>query len=604
MSKKSSKTSPVPVPDNSSVHRPARRRLMYVVTIGLVGLLSIPLVMWLVSRTTEPIDTYLVTWQALLDDPSATELLKVLKEAPAQDPDWKPDNTSRSRHGGMAPPENAAKAETKYYRGSGEDVRGAMQRVLASSATTFLQDAVRWDSCYRFNPSQSVGNSLEMFGRLISGQRQILHPGVSFLADGLWLGNSLEQWRQANNNFFNIMQNLPCSTTYDSARRLQLLVQGNIQIRDFKFNQQPGASESAASPIDCNAVLKPGETLVFVTRFPVKFPAPVLVTVTERVDLPHGRTDIIQQRSFTRWIQGGPELVRKTASALDTWEKEAPENEILPAAKWTQTLPDGRALTLFAVSLNQKYPNFKWTPEGKPLPGVVPNFGSDLVSLEEKSNSPQCLFRIVESAPAEIGTQAILASDLEWIGRRIGEGAFYAITKNPVVPGPSGPSFAQFAGLTARTLPDGKGELEVVAGYGPWKPLGKAPVEEPSPTSVATDQKPFQVHLHEFNQLGVSKLGVNLSVFQKVPPEEELRLLLVTKSGQQIQGNFPPGIYPLNTNSARIRTGYQQFTGYKKLDIDHFEIETRPTKTLRFTGFATEPEELKKLLAIIESPSK
>ncbi|MFO1020904.1 MAG: hypothetical protein U0903_09440 [Planctomycetales bacterium] len=585
------------------VYRSGRRRLTIVIAVCLLGLVTVPLLMWLVSSNAEPTDTYLVTWQVLLDDQATAEFLKSVKEVPSNDPEWEAMNSPPQATRVTHPNGPKDQIPVTYYGGSGEEVRTAMRDVLASSAINFPPTKVVWSIPAGLRSAQAASHPLVSLTRVFfpsAGLRRV----NSFLPFGFWEGKSLTDWKNANQNFFQILPDVRQGGALLSRDRLQVEMRGDIKLQNFKFQREKGETESAIANIDCKMIFKRGNALVMVTRFSQKLPAPVLVTVCERVDLPPGRHDIMVQQSFSRWIQNGPELVRKTSDALLAWENQVSQKEIVPGAKWTQTLPDGRAVTLIAVTQQEKYPNFKWSPDGHPLPRYIPSH-SEAFMASESRNNPRVIFRVMDSADPNVAMQAITAAELEVTGYRTSGDVAYALSDSLSLANPATKGLVQYASLPAKVLPDGKGEAEIISGFGPWKPFGNVTTKDSQPASVSLERKPFHLSVYEYAEQGLIKLNANVTVFKNVPLDEELRLRLVTKSGQRITGDYPPGIYPLPAGSSGNSRGlHQQFSGYKKSDVDHFEIEARPTKTLRFTGFVVEPEELKKVFSAGESPGK
>ncbi|MFO1022832.1 MAG: hypothetical protein U0903_19370 [Planctomycetales bacterium] len=542
-------------------------------------------------------DVFLFNWQAMVDEETAAKLVRnfTLVEMIDTLPDGVEPTDSLRRWRMQRDRLKATSdpiTDTACYRGSSE-----LLRQFVSMATK----------------NHGTCTSRELHWKQVAGQSGLLNGRKPQFKDRL---SSLFEWNTGPRDQGILVSgcidndgnpdlppgvNLTASGMYalspdPSANRIRMHLYGG-QVR---FNGQglshaddPSRGQFISVPFGWDEWLKPGDVVFMINRFPEVKKTPVLITVCERYDLPTAESlDLIGVKLNTprHWIDGGPAFVTKTIQKINDFSSKAPLRPNPLPQPWTQALPDGTQVTLLALAQPDKFPRTFWTPVGTPVnlareirDHLITTFryrgtliGLVYVSYPGRKSNHLSPIDFSEIIP-DYSTRTVNNVGLLW-NQAWKEGNF----------SDSGVE-VQFGALPVRADPEGKGQgLELALGYGDWKVLGNARASE----RVLLSEREIRIgqSVPQFSNRNIIDVAANW----RLQTNEESSLVLITKAGKRVQHCYPPPIHlPAMDGVLRHRRHHEAFYDVKPGEVDHFEVRVRPTRTIRFTGFVSEPDSLK-----------
>lgn len=588
-----------PSVDRVPVHR--RRSWRSFAVVGLcVAVLCVPAA-WMILRKVPAVDVQVVVWQALLDEESAVRLQQSLVEVSDRDSEWlltiaAPTPVPLS---GKLPAPPMVAVPTKLYRGSGDQIRAALKNLLEKKSGVFLSQHYQTNTVH----SQAPLPVRWEWGFLTQlWRRWFESPPKSWgtLEIASFVNEEINQWLREHGQVARFYSHgIQYSTIDKRGRELRLSLSGESRIESFEDVPAGGVKQLRAGvAMNCQSRLKNGEGLVLISRFPQKMPATVLITVCERVDCEQELNLPSELMSLAQWIDAGPDFVRRGAQRIKEWKASAPA-EVIPDPHWTQRLAEGGSVSLILVANKEKYPSLSWDPEGKALPSYLPVLAP----------SSGVTFRVVRRSPPGAVSVPITRQECEEFAQlQLKEGVIASRAAY------SRGAETCFLGVPMRTLPGTKQVVaDLVEGSGGWTLLGRTASGQVegefsirdyhfSATLIASKEKVVASPNSEKSEKGRIVTGGEVPKVRALKidcengkaEDEELRAVLVTKTGERLCEDFPVGPSPATSEKPGIVMHHLRLSSdQSQADLDHIEIEVRPMKRIRFTGFVTEPGELK-----------
>ncbi|MCA9096258.1 MAG: hypothetical protein KDA68_22415, partial [Planctomycetaceae bacterium] len=390
-------TNPIASPD--PVVRKKTRPNYSGFVIGILILLLIVLVWWPLQPETPSNEIgYFVSWQAVLDPETVDRLTSHLNRIPV--------DVSERLQEEEADAGEQAEIILEGYRGNADQIRSFLKDLLSSRKPVPLTDTVHWNEIPRLEPDQTTGQGFDFTQHFAELTR---------LTEPVSIGNGVITWNLIQIASTNVDQGeslkgfpyFEFEAYPKSGNAVRIAAQGRMGFHISKHDQNAShvekLSQSKMAEISWSQTIRDRDAILLMTRFTDNGEPKIVVSVCERIDLLPGlETQSPVACDMRAWLDEGPERISGLLEKSREWEAEA-DPELLTEEKWTQHLPDGRAVTLIAIGRQLDAPFLWWTPEGKPIRselfGDLKEFGMDAPGVAVLLVSPG---REAQSIPRDI----------------------------------------------------------------------------------------------------------------------------------------------------------------------------------------------------------
>lgn len=594
-----------PVPEtHSEAPRPARssRRRIFVrsligVFIGSVLCLILLFLLQPKSRT----QPYYATWQAIVDQGTVDKLIAGMQEisiskgksAGARLGHQGGDSYTESFSGEL--PGDLKKEQQSSlvaYRGSGDFVRTAFLAGQNEIDPRRTSQSVNWEfdriNAQSRSATNGIGSLLSKLSQLLSFRRSTHQWPLNW--------GTINYSRSEPGRTLNLTQMVHGTYVESDVSRVakRISTGGYLMLHfshgEFRPNPEMNQQFDWHESFEWTEDLRDGDAVVLVIKNPrLGSVAGGTILVLERVDLPVEYADSFPTMNDLRdWITYGPERIRRLIGQSLEWGAKG-EKTLRAEEKWSETLSDGRPISLLALGRPNEYPNLWWTPDGK---GVDPELLGTL-GKENSKSSAACVIRIAPGSGEKSQSENIdLRRDQNMLTTMTNNGPTSRLIMIPqgktVLDWDQIESFARIHRddpLNDRHVSD----VEIMFGTGGWKKIG-------------------EIVKGEFSEFDGRKLqiqNIHSHAFPRQPPRttafcnvqnssnEEVKLSAVRKDGKVFEAEYSRGPFvPQLESTYEMNSFVEQFGGIAEEDIDHFDIYVRPLEKVRFENVNFSPEGL------------
>lgn len=578
------------VPSAPPVTKKPRGMRWAAVTVFILGLLAFGTwSLWPEPKPTS--DAFLFNWQVLVDEATAAEIQKQFAAVEMVDnlPSGVEATDSlrrwRMERDRLKSSSNPASAPG-CFRGSGDLLRRIVSEASRKQPLSTSRD-LHWKQVLSQAP---LGDPRKR--KLID---RVVHwsDRPSSKEQGIFISGCIDN----ENN-----PELPANTNLTASGLYALTLGSQNRIRLHLYGGQVRYTTHATSgdkfqniPFGWNEWLQSGDAIAIINRFDDLGKTPVLITVCERHDLPPSESlELIGSKLNTprRWIDGGPAFVSQTIRKINRFIATAsPQPNPLPAP-WTQQLPDGTQVSLLALSQPEKYPRTFWSPAGTPVT-LAREIRDHLITTYRSRNSLLgIVFVTYPVRKVDHLTPIDFTRIIPYSTRYVNNvGLLWNNSWNQGIYNDSAVE-VQFGSIPVRPSQDSSEQrIDLALGYGEWQTLGTARFTKPA--RLAEREITIGAGVPTFS----NRRMISVAADWKLLADEESSLVAICKDGRHVLHCFPPPIHvPAADGVLRHRRHHEVFYDIKPQEIDRFEVRVRPTKTIRFSGFVTEPDSLKSSL--------
>lgn len=574
---------------------------------------------WWVFSSEEEIDQgihrTLTSWQVLIDEATAKELIEGLEESSLANriPKWGGVPGGKNTYS-FFPEPKISQATSRGYVGPGEKLRAVLRAKLAGGNSVQI-------------PSSEV--QFRSIQPPVSSRHMGLVQRLSFLWDRAWKGTPdehLHAYGYGNWNIFTSDQKPlgievhlqgSVGATYRSRGEIEFQAY-NTQLRldcshyDAKTRQLNRSVSETVFGWEQN--LKAGEGVRILTRDPENTSGTsVLLTVFERIDFSQEAGQYGYFRDLKPWIEGGPERIETVLKKASLWRRATASQKFPEGEEWRRELGDGMSLTLLGVSRPLEGPMLWWNPNGVPVSMSYPNQPGPNWSLDHLLSGywdaelrglllvrwkPKGEF--LEAARArppgshannsyhsQVGFGYLWGPGNTYFGPRP-QGVTSPFDPNYVAP-PLPETETGFVCVPGKLMRDAAGKLtgkiEVAVGIGEWEAIGNFPAAE----TVARGGRKISKGGSSSTSSGSGWVETSQSFRLELKPMEEARFVAVTADGKKVLGRSVPTMYAVEEEGkVQVTEGWGVYPGLSNESIDHFEVSVRPLKVVRFENFTVE----------------